>query len=201
MTSPATLPGIFFPVRGDAARALAAWRYDTDSRIIRAHLQKRGFALVNNLVTGRHMERITEMPEPGTATPHIGMTGGGFTYRFTEHGGRLHLTAECYSTGFPPIAVDDLAPHQAALPDAPWWQVPFRPGVELAYPEETLRLQGEYLFGFGGSFLHLFRGWAWYSEDPEPFDFAFSPSSVGCAILITHTQSGQALDLTAHVDW
>lgn len=201
MDTPIFIPGIFFAVRGDAARALAAWRYETDSRIIRAHLQKRGFALVNNLITGQHMQRITEMPPPGTATPHIGMTGGGFTYHFTVRDGQVKLTAECYSTGFPPIPVDDLTPHHANLPDQPWAQAPLQPGVTLAYPEDTLRLQDAYLFGFGGDFLKIFHRWTWYSEDLELFDFAFSPSSIGCTVLITHLPGGETLDLTADVDW
>lgn len=93
------------------------------------------------------------------------------------------------------------APHHTQLDDPPWWQAPLNPGVELAYPEDTLRLQDAYLFGFGGDFLSIFRRWQWDSEDLDPFNFAFSPSSIGCTVQVTHTPSNDTLDLTAGVNW
>ncbi len=59
----------------------------------------------------------------------------------------------------------------------------------------------EFLFGFYGKFIDIFRDWEWYSEDAEKYDFIFSPSSVGTAVTVCHRESGSLLELTRDVEW
>ena len=195
-----TAPGIFFRVCDPLTSQIVSWRRDVDEAVMRYQLGRRSSVLVCGL-QDQGMTHITEMPARGEFMPYYGMTGGGFTFVFHPVDEQVEVNVEATVSEHPLFHPNPIAPLKLAAPDSMISQAEVYENIGTVAPDDTMTYLPEFLFGFYGKFMNVFREWEWYSEDVEKYDFVFVPTSVGTMANVRHRESGSLLDLTRDVNW
>jgi hypothetical protein len=193
-------PGIFFRVRDPLTSQMVSWRRDVDEAVLRHQLRRGGQVLIVGL-DGRGITHISEIPERGKVMPFYGSFGGGFTFTFHPAGEKTEITVEAVFGGSPIFHPDPIEPLELTAPQIMLAEAEVYENVGTTGPDDALTYLPEFLFGFYGKFMDIFRAWEWYSEDSEMYDFIFSTSSVGTAVTLRHRESGSLVELTRDVEW
>jgi hypothetical protein len=147
------------------------------------------------------------MPKPGEVIPWYGEVGGAyvFTFRPGKNGCKLKVENICagmplfYSGQIPPLELDipepiriEADPQEAPLYGRDWgWS--FHPRVES--------VPGEIPFVISSEFYARMLQWRWDRARADTYEYRFWTSSVGTAILIRDTITGEEEDLTKDVCW
>lgn len=195
-----TAPGIFFRVCDPLTSQIVTWRRDVDEAVMRYQLGRRSSVLVCGL-QDQGMTHITEMPARGEFMPYYGMIGGGFTFVFHPVQEQVEVIVEATVSEHPLFHPSPIVPLKLAAPDSMITQAEVYENIGTVAPDDTMTYLPEFLFGFYGKFMKVFREWEWYSEDVEKYDFVFVPTSVGTMANVRHRESGSLLDLTRDVNW
>lgn len=193
-------PGIFFRIRDPYTSQIVSWRRDVDEAVLRYQLGRSREIMAFGL-DGQGLTTISEMPERGKAIPYYGTVGGGFEFAFHPMGDQTEVTIGAVFEGHPLFHPDPIEPIGFIIPNIMLPQAEVYEHVGTTGPDDVLTYLPEFLFGFYGKYLSIFREWEWYSEDLEKYDFLFSPTSVGTAALVRHRKSDTLLDLMRDADW
>lgn len=196
----AASPGIFFRVRDPLTSQMVSWRRDVDEAVMRYQLGRRSEILVIGL-QDQGLTHISEMPERGRFVPYYGMVGGGFAFTFHPVGEVVEISVDAVFSGNPMFHPGPIEPLRLVAPNIMLAQAEVYENAGTTGPEDALTYLPEFLFGFYGEFMDIFRSWEWYSEDSEKYDFIFSPSSVGTAATVHHRENGSLIELTRDVEW
>jgi len=195
-----TAPGILFQVRDPFTSQIVSWRRDVDEAVMRYQLGRRPNIPVIGL-QGQGFTQISELPEKGQFVPFYGDIGGGFSFVFHPAGEVTELTIGTSVSKHPMFHPDPIEPLKLTVPDSLIRQAEVYKYIGVVGPNDTLTDLPEFLFGFYGEYLDMYRAWKWYSEDVENFDFIFAPTSVGTMAHVLHRESGTVLDLTRDFNW
>ena len=197
------LPGIQIRIGQADSLRVQEWIYEIDWQILSKQFEKRKSVLAFDMQPPDggifpRFHRLDKLPtERGRFRPHYGDFGGGFEYLFRSHPEGTKLLAR--STVLK-VYRESLEPFEIVLPNPTQTQA-LAKGYGIISVNDSRFAKGENYFGFFGDFFKIFHAWEWYSEDTEPFEFRFLPSSVGCFASVFHLESGALLDLTKDVQW
>jgi len=150
---------------------------------------------------GQGMTHIAEMPERGQFMPDYGMIGGSFMFVFHPMSESVEITVETSASEHPLLHSEPIEPLKLTVPDALLTQAEVIQNIGFVAPDDVLTYSPEFLFGFYGEFLEMFRKWEKYSKDMGMYDFSFTLTSIGTMMVVSHRESKSLLDLTRDVNW
>jgi hypothetical protein len=180
-----------FTIPAAVAAKIQRWKLHADQAWLREQLDEYGEVMVVRLGDTFGLHTITELPEPGVATPFYGDFGGGFPYVFaaSKNSWLLRVDAPVAVAPFT-VELDDLA----GLEEASKAEV--AEGILYDQPDS-----GNWCFGIAGEFLTRLRDWGWDKGVLRAYRYTFVPLSVGCIARVTDEVSGEMIDLTEDVQW
>jgi hypothetical protein len=198
---------IVFWLSGESLRRVIHWQQDTDLEVIRYQIETRGHALIIRDGELPFFGDLSEMPKPGEVTPWYGEVCAAYVFAFRpgENGCRLKVENMCagmpliYVGQIPPLELDIPEPIriEADTPEPPlhgndwgWW---FQPRVGSVPREIPFVIQSDF-------YARLLQ-WGWDRARADSYEYRFWTSSVGTAILIRDTITGEEEDLTKDVCW
>jgi hypothetical protein len=198
---------IVFWLSGESLRSVIRWQQDADLEVIRYQIETRGHSLIIRGGELPYFDNLSEMPEPGEVVPWYGDTCDVyvFTFRPGEHGCKLKDENVCsavpwiYVGQIRPLELDipepihiEADPPETPLydPDWGWW---FQPGVDTG--------PGEIPFVIKSEFYARLLPWGWERARADTYEYRFWTSSVGTAISIRDTITGEEEDLAKDVCW
>ena len=194
-------PGIFIKIDKIHSLRIREWVHEIDWQIIVNQIEMRGVSLGHDTQPDEGISsfcRITEIPKGrGRYRPNYGDFGGGFEYSFSSHPDGIKFIAHSTVLKAYRKSLKDL---EIILPGRIEIRAPSE-GYGIIDVDDSRFVEGENYFGFHGDFFDLFHVWEWYNEDTHPFEFRFSPSSIGCFASVLHIESNTLLDLTKDVEW
>jgi hypothetical protein len=196
----ASCPGIFFRIRDPFVSQIVSWRRDVDEAVMRFQLGRSSSIPVFGL-QGQGLTQISELPERGKFAPFYGDVGGGFSFVFHPAGKVTELMIETAVSKHPMFHPDPIEPLKLTIPKSMLTEAEVYKHIGIVGPDDTLTYLPEFLFGFYGEYLDMYREWEWHNEDVKKFDFIFAPTSVGTMVNVLHRESGALLDLTRNFEW
>lgn len=204
-------PALVVQITGDAYRHMINWRNEVDLQLIQFELDDNGQALVITLVPEFHMRRITELPAPGTARPHVGSFGGGYEYCFLPSSSGwtvkvTNLTQRSFRfehiTPISPLVIEDSAEAYVSLRPSEGGHWSTAHGLQDDSESMTIdRTATEAQFTIDDEMYERLIAWGWTSDRLTEYQYCFVPLSVGCEIMVEHPASGTKNHLTKDVGW
>lgn len=190
-----------FSITGNSYDQVRQYRLETDERIIRNQIERRGSAILQSYRGQKGFAQISEIPKLGEAVPWYGSFGVGYHYLLQPLTKGINLRVEYLVGEMPLICTEILPALEIRLPSGIEYREPEDHvdksvlGTALASvveneTERTIELR------IPADLLAPLKPWHFWGEPLTQYIFIFEPSSMGCTVFIQHAASGENLNLS-----
>jgi hypothetical protein len=197
---------LVFRIADEAYSKVYQYRQEMDYRVIKNQIERKGMAMIRRFRDQDGLNQIRELPKVGEAVPWYGTFGAGFSYTIRNEieGGSLKM--ECLASEFSLLCSEKLPSLELHLSDGAQYRESidqilkgfFRLTIDAFIENEE---DQEIYLMITSEFLPILAEWPFWGEPLTQYDFIFNPSSVGCAVLVQHVESGESINLTKDVNW